>query len=73
MKIARIFLKPDGAKWVDQSILPAWNGAEVARVLQIENMLIATTHVIPADSVFAIYILDINENEPPNLHVVRPN
>jgi hypothetical protein len=63
MKVARIFLKPDGAKYIDHPIEDGCMGFHLHKIMQLDGALYAPGHVIPVESIFFAVILS---NAPVN-------
>lgn len=65
----RVFLKPDGTKYVDIPMPQSVTIGHVANVLQFEGWLIHEYGIIPRDSVYMIATTSPVEPPKPNLSI----
>jgi len=71
MKVARIFLKPDGAVWFDIPLRPEQDCQAVFAALRGAGAIVTPDFIIPSDAVH--HIQTIIQLEQPAVYMPPPN
>lgn len=58
MKLGRVFIKPDGARWFDVPLRPEQTAQTLFSALRGEGAIVTPWFVIPAEAVHYISILE---------------
>lgn len=69
MKMARVFLKPDGNKFVDFGLPDNANMASVRGNIQAEGGMAGGMVFVAQDAIHHFYVMDVPEMSAPNLTV----